>query len=103
MRTKWNGSDVRRERAQWRKRLPLPCCRCGWLIVEDPSQKSGGWQVDHYPISRELGGTQTWPAHSRCNMSAGGKRGAEITNAKRSGRVVKRPTMYKTGKNIRGI
>lgn len=77
----WSGSKVRKARAYWRARLPVPCCRCG-----RPVTVAMRWQVDHWPISREQGGTETWPAHATCNLSAGGKRGAEITNARRAAR-----------------
>lgn len=79
--TTWSGAKVRRARAYWRARLPLPCCRCGKPVLPTPET---GWHVDHYPIPRELGGTRTWPAHSGCNTSDGGKRGAAITNARRA-------------------
>lgn len=64
--------------------LPAPCCRCGRLVVPRPGLPNDGWEPDHWPVPREQGGTQVWPAHSRCNRSAGGKRGAQITNARRT-------------------
>lgn len=102
---KWGGAQVRKARAMWRPRLPLPCCRCTLPVVPDPSKPGEGWQVDHWPIPFELGGTETWPAHARCNTSAGGKRGAQITNAKRKQR--KRSEPIRRGdermRNIRGV
>lgn len=80
----WSGADVRRERARWAPRLPVPCCRCHRPVIPNPALPHNGWQVDHWPVPRELGGTDTWPAHSTCNLSAGGRRGAEITNARRA-------------------
>lgn len=80
----WHGTDVRKARAYWKPRLPVPCCRCQRPVIPDPRQPDDGWNVDHWPIPRELGGTQTWPAHRLCNLSAGGKRGAQITNARRA-------------------
>ena len=77
--SRWAGRDVQRARAAWAPRLPVPCCRCGRLVVPDPTKPADGWQVDHYPIAREFGGTETWPAHTHCNLSAGGKRGV-LTN-----------------------
>ena len=74
----WTGWQSTKARRYWQPRLPLPCCRCGRPVMPDSQ-----WQVDHWPIPREFGGTETWPAHSLCNMSAGGKRGAEITNARK--------------------
>lgn len=99
----WSGREVRQARAMWRARLPVACCRCGRPVIPDPSKgKDEGWQVDHYPISREFGGTQTWPAHSHCNTSDGGKRGAQITNARRraSQPIVKNS---ERANNIRGL
>ena len=87
---RWAGSEVTKARASWRTQLPQPCCRCGLPVTADPSKPHEGWQVDHYPISREMGGTQTWPAHSHCNTSDGGKRGAQITNARRAPEVTRR-------------
>lgn len=84
MSTAWHGADVRRERARWKPRLPVPCCRCWKPVIPNPALPHDGWDVDHWPIPREQGGTETWPAHSSCNLSAGGRRGAEITNTRRS-------------------
>ena len=96
----WSGSEVRAARAYWSARMPWPCCRCGRLIVPDPAARHSGWQVDHWPIPREAGGTETQPAHARCNESAGGKRGAQITNGRR-----RRAARWasEVGRNIRGI
>lgn len=78
---KWAGTPVRKARAYWTPIIAaggVVCCRCGKPILP-----SDDWQTDHYPISREHGGTQTWPAHSFCNMSAGGKRGRSIQMARK--------------------
>lgn len=88
-------------RAQWRPRLPVPCCRCGKPVVPNPQLPHDGWQVDHWPVPREQGGTETWPAHSLCNLSAGGKRGAAITNSRKPA-VIKRLN-GKKDRGIRGI
>lgn len=90
----WSGSMSRRERARHAPAVAAGaavCCRCGRPILPGTS-----WQADHWPVAREHGGTQTQPAHSRCNLSAGGRRGAEITNARRG----RRPDR---SRNIRGI
>lgn len=85
MSASWSGSTVRKARAFWSARLPVPCCRCRKPVLPEQA-----WHVDHWPVPRELGGTETWPAHAKCNMSAGGKRGAELTNARRVPEVTRR-------------
>lgn len=103
MRTeKWNGNAVRKHRAYWRPLLPQPCCRCGLPVFANPSAKGEGWQVDHWPIPREFGGTETRPAHAHCNLSAGGKRGAQITNERRRKKST-RPNTHEEVNNIRGV
>lgn len=93
MGTKWSGSNVRKSRANWAVQLPVPCSRCG-----KPVMPGSSWHVDHWPVPREMGGTDTWPAHAMCNMSAGGKRGAEITNGRRepvrTSRLEERPLAW---------
>ncbi len=100
--TRWGGSQSRQARAALAPRLPLPCCRCGRPVIPDPSKKADGWHPDHYPIPREFGGTETWPAHDRCNLSDGGRRGAQITNARRAAARPITPTSEAV-RNIRGI
>lgn len=104
-RARWGGSEARRLRALWRPRLPVPCCRCGRPVVPVDGVRGEGWQVDHYPIPREMGGTETWPAHATCNMAAGGRRGAQLTNAKKRSR--KADESIRSGderiRNIRGV
>lgn len=88
----WGGYAATKARRNWASRLPLPCCRCNRIVTADML-----WQVDHYPIPREMGGTETWPAHAKCNMSAGGKRGAQIVNARHpgpQGQLEKRPLAW---------
>lgn len=86
MTQRWAGSVVRAARAHWLPRLPLPCRRCGRPVVNDPSKRNGGWTVGHIE-DRWTGGsdsiTNTWPEHSGCNYSAGGKVGAAMTNSRR--------------------
>ena len=98
---RWAGRPVTQARASWLRRLPVQCCRCGKPVVHDPGKKQGGWQVDHWPVPRELGGTATWPAHTFCNLSAGGKRGAAITNSRRA--VVIQRMESEQSRGIRGI
>lgn len=92
MPSEWTGAESRRARARLAPavRAGVPCCRCGRPIL--PGQ---AWQADHWPVAREHGGTHLAPAHARCNMAAGGRRGAAIVNARR------RPP--NRGRNIRGI
>lgn len=78
----WSGSVVRAARRYWEPRLPLPCWRCGVVLV-----RGGGWTVGHL-VDRALGGSVTdvanqWPECARCNFSAGGRAGARKTNARR--------------------
>lgn len=83
--TGWNGSASRRARAQHAPAVASGqalCCRCGRPIM--PGSR---WHADHWPVSREAGGTATAPAHERCNTRAGGRRGAQITNSRRRTRV----------------
>lgn len=80
---KWGGSQSRNARAQCVPLLGQPCPRCGFPVVPDPSQPADGWHPDHWPIPREHGGTRVVPAHARCNTAAGGRRGAQLTNARR--------------------
>ena len=79
----WSGRTVTVARATLRRRLPLPCARCGLPVVAHPES---GWQVDHV-LPRWAGGTNEpsnlWPSHATCNMSEGGKRGSAVTNARR--------------------
>ena len=102
---RWGGREAMNARAAWLPRVlagGIACCRCGRPIVHRPEIKGGGWDVDHYPIPRELGGTQTWPAHANaCNRAAGGRRGAQITNARRTKTVQRLDSERSRG--IRGI
>lgn len=95
--TKWGGRTATNKRRDWAKRLPVLCCRCGRPVLATQA-----WQVDHYPIPREHGGTETWPAHAKCNLSAGGKRGAQLTNARRARPDVK-TTQRERSRGIRGV
>lgn len=81
---RWGGQQSTTARAAWAPRLPLPCCRCGKPVIPNPALPHDGWEVDHWPTPYEHGGRDTWPAHTDCNRSAGGRRGAQITNAQRT-------------------
>lgn len=100
--TRWGGADALAARASL---APLVnsggaiCCRCRRPIAPDPRLRGDGWQPDHWPIPREHGGREVQPAHAHCNMSAGGKRGAQITNARRG----QKRTAHNRARNIRGI
>lgn len=100
----WSGRTVTNARAYWRPRLPLPCRRCGRPVVHDPAKRYGGWHVGHI-VDRALGGSDhvsnQWPEHDGCNMSAGGKAGAAITNARRPGAVAALQSERERG--IRGV
>jgi 5-methylcytosine-specific restriction endonuclease McrA len=63
--------------------LPLPCVEgCGQPVTKDQT-----WHVAHLNPAM-LGGkttsTNVGPAHAKCNLRAGGRMGAAVTNAKRS-------------------
>jgi 5-methylcytosine-specific restriction endonuclease McrA len=101
--TRWGGRTATRLRAYWTGRLnaaggALPCWRCGRAV-----HVRGDWHVGHL-IDRAQGGTDTeagtWPEHARCNLSAGGKVGARITNAKRA--TVQRRMDSERSRGIRG-
>ena len=94
---RWGGSASRGARAVCRPLVDAgaPCLRCGKPIL--PGEP---WHADHI-IDRALGGLDTpdnlWPSHERCNTSAGGKRGAQITNAWRAEqreRVAAQPALF---------
>lgn len=61
--------------------LPLPCVNCGRPVL--PEQK---WHVGHR-LDAMNGGRPTLanvgPAHAKCNLRAGGKLGAAVSNARR--------------------
>lgn len=63
----------RRLRAQWAKRLPLPCGQCGNLVM--PGEP---WALGHI-IARCDGGDDSeanlWPEHARCSSWSGGQLG----------------------------
>ena len=72
----------RKARAHWAARLPYPCRRCGRPILP-----GSAWDVGHL-LPAEVGGTYTLtntaPEHTACNRGDGGRRGAQITNARRA-------------------
>lgn len=79
-----HATQLRAARAHFAPLLPLPCARCRRLVWD-----SDAWDVGHR-IPAEAGGdasiANTWPEHRRCNRSAGGRRGAQLTNARRAAR-----------------
>ena len=100
--TRWGGNESRKARRLWAPQLPVPCCRCGRPVLPRPHLPHDGWEPDHYPVPRHLGGTETWPAHSpECNQSAGGKDGARIRNARRA--ETRAITSNKPAERERGI
>lgn len=100
----WSGRKVTSARAYWRRRLPLPCRRCGRPVVHDPVKRNGGWNVGHI-VDRAQGGsdhvTNQWPEHETCNLRAGGKEGARITNARRP--ATRTALQSERDRGIRGI
>ena len=101
--SRWSGQVSRAERARWSPLVEsggAMCCRCGKPIRPDPGRPGRGWEPDHWPVAREFGGTETRPAHARCNRSAGGRRGAQITNARRG---VGASSRLRRDRNLRGV
>lgn len=99
--SRWGGHASRTARTQLAPLVAagVACCRCSRLIR--PGQ---AWHADHYPISREQGGTQVAAAHARCNTSDGGRRGAQLTNTKRRRRPAQLVTMTtEQHRGIRGV
>ncbi|SEM73594.1 HNH endonuclease [Cryobacterium luteum] len=71
-------------RASIEARLPMPCVEgCGHLV-----ERGQAWHVAHIQPASQGGRTtpaNTGPAHAKCNLRAGGKMGAAVTNvAKRT-------------------
>jgi 5-methylcytosine-specific restriction endonuclease McrA len=67
----WGGRRAQAMRAQWRRRLPLPCPRCGLPVTDDQR-----WHVGHrLPVrdhpDLQWDETNTWPEHAACNLAAG--------------------------------
>lgn len=75
-------------KAYLRSQLPMPCVECGRDVADDMA-----WQVGHItPAS--AGGLTTidncGPVHTRCNLRAGGKLGAAVSNqSRRAGRDIR--------------
>lgn len=69
-------------RASIEARLPLPCVEgCGKLV-----EKGQAWHLAHIVPASQGGRTtpaNTGAAHARCNLKAGGKLGASVTNARK--------------------
>ncbi|WP_344752095.1 HNH endonuclease [Gryllotalpicola koreensis] len=76
----WTSFNEKR-RAELAAQLPLPCVNCG-----RPVTKEDRWHVGH-KRDAALGGkatrANTGAAHTLCNLRAGGKLGARMTNGRR--------------------
>ena len=72
---------TRRARPMIQAMLPLPCVDCG-----RPVHPEQAWHVGHI-VAAAHGGTMTLdnvgPSHGRCNTTAGGRLGAQLSNAGR--------------------
>lgn len=82
---RWGGRASTNARKLVRAMLPAPCHRCGEIIT--PQDPEDTWHAGHVE-DRAQGGADTAsnyaPEHSGCNLSAGGKLGAAMTNARRA-------------------
>lgn len=80
-RKKWAGNVSAQARKIVAAMLPGPCWRCGRLLTKDDT-----WTAGHI-TDRVDGGTDEpsnlAPECGKCNYSAGGKRGAAITNGRK--------------------
>ena len=79
---------TRRARPMIEAMLPLPCVDCG-----RPVQAGQTWQVGHI-VAAAHGGTMSLdnvgPSHVRCNVSAGGRIGGQLTShARRAERDIR--------------
>ena len=85
MTRKWAGRAVTNARAIVATWLPKPCPRCGHPVTTDHQ-----WHIDHIPPRAQLDPEQWYnptywhAAHAKCNLTAGGKLGAQHTNTKRT-------------------
>lgn len=82
-RKRWGGADSTKARAKCRAMLPAPCLSCGGMITREDPESS--WQAGHTidRVDTEAAGlphADVLPQHTKCNTSAGGKRGAAMTN-----------------------
>lgn len=72
---------VTKARAAVGATLPAPCWRCGKVLTKDDK-----WTVGHLEDRTDDGTddlSNLKPECPKCNYSAGGKRGAEITNSRK--------------------
>ena len=79
-RKRWGGHDSRAARAIVAAMLPAPCWRCGRMLT-----LADKWTAGHLEDRADGGGDHAGnlaPECGRCNYSAGGKRGAAITNGR---------------------
>lgn len=80
-RQRWAGNLSKQARAIVGAMLPAPCWRCGTMLTKDSK-----WTAGHLTDRVDGGGNEPGnlaPECSRCNYSAGGKRGAAITNSRK--------------------
>lgn len=78
-RKKWGGRESTNARAACRRMFPFACLKCGGIIDDSTPEKD--WHAGHLEDRMDhTGNQQTVPEHAWCNTSAGGKRGAQITN-----------------------
>lgn len=77
---RWTSFNEKR-RAELAAQLPLPCIDCARPVTKDDR-----WHVGHRQDAA-LGGkatrANTGVIHARCNLRAGGKLGARMTNRRR--------------------
>lgn len=78
-RKRWGGAQSTKARAKCRSMLPAPCWRCGRLLTREMPETE--WQAGH-TTDRADGGNDgdVMPECTSCNLSAGGRRGAAMTN-----------------------
>ena len=85
----WGGRRVTQARQRMEQYLPLPCSKCGVLVMPGMA-----WDIDHL-IDRAVRPDLTWDethwgvAHSHCNRKAGARAG----NLRRGRRMAATPRL----------
>jgi len=77
------GSDHQTQRERWRPTVEAGRADCHAVICLAPQRRitpGEDWDLGHTPDRTAW----TGPEHQRCNRSEGGRRGADVTNAKRT-------------------
>jgi hypothetical protein len=87
--TTWRRPEIERT-------LPQPCIRCGKAVHRDPVGWVGPtqWHVGHREDAADGGmptRANTGPEHARCNLRAGGRRGAAAVHNRRASQRGIRP------------